>query len=164
MQIVYNSSSSNNTKKIGLLLAKILQSGDIILFSGELGAGKTVLISGIAGGLGLKENLTSPSFIILNIYSLRNKKKLIHADFYRLDNIPEIINTGIEDYIYNKDCYIFIEWGNRIKDYLKEKYLEISIDYILTGKDDRRLQFESRSRYWDKKLKSFEGLLKKCIF
>ncbi|MBM3704958.1 MAG: tRNA (adenosine(37)-N6)-threonylcarbamoyltransferase complex ATPase subunit type 1 TsaE [Actinobacteria bacterium] len=157
MKIKYTSNSPEITKKAGLLLAKILKPGDIILLSGELGAGKTVLISGVADGLGIKEDLTSPSFTILNIYNLHGKKRLVHADFYRLDNISEILNTGIEDYLYEKNFFICIEWGDKIIDYLRQSYLEIIIDYDLSDSDCRNLQFISNSRYWDKKLQIFKG-------
>jgi tRNA threonylcarbamoyladenosine biosynthesis protein TsaE len=174
MIIELTSDSSNFTKKIGSLFAKIFNGGDIILLSGELGAGKTTFISGIAEGLGLAENLSSPSFTILSIYRIGNKRKLVHADFYRLNNIDEILNIGIEDYLYDRNSFVCIEWGDRIKDYLKVNYLEIRFDYCLengrsNSKDifgglsvvdqKRQILFGSNNRYWNKKLELFNHLL-----
>ena len=122
------SESPSITRKIGLILSKILKSGDILLLAGELGAGKTTFISGIAEGLGIKENLSSPSFTIINLYEIDSRKKFIHADFYRLDNVDEILNTGIEDYIYGSRNIACIEWGDKNKGFPGLNYLEVQFE------------------------------------
>ena len=158
------------TKEIGKFFSSILSPGSIVLLDGELGAGKTTFISGIAEGFDLKESLSSPSFTILNIYEVRTNKNFVYADFYRLENIDEILDTGIEDYLYSKDSFIFIEWGSKIKDYLKTNYVEIEFSYILendnvdaaAGQDPGQLRsiiFKSGSKNWVKKLVVFEKLL-----
>jgi len=177
------------TKKIGLVLSRILKSGDILLLAGELGAGKTTFISGIAEGLGIKENLSSPSFTIINVYDIGSGKNFIHADFYRLDDADEILSTGIEDYLYNKRNIVCIEWGDKIKDFISSNYLEIKFEYFYlsdknsvpenitehpadynSGSDlERRLVLFNNpafSSYWDGKLKIFKKLLERqqCIF
>ncbi len=78
-----------------------------------MGAGKTTFISGIAEGLGIKENLSSPSFTIINLYEIGSRKKFIHADFYRLDNADEILNIGIEDYLYSSQKYCMYRMGRQ---------------------------------------------------
>lgn len=183
------SGSPSFTKKIGLILSKILKSGDILLLAGELGAGKTTFISGIAEGLGIKENLSSPSFTIINLYEIGSRKKFIHADFYRLDNADEILNIGIEDYLYSSRNIACIEWGDKIKGFLGSNYLEVKFEYFYpSGRDpitghiagytagyDSNSDLEKRlvsfsspaiSSYWDRKLKIFKKLLErqKCIF
>ena len=184
------SESPSITRKIGLILSKILKSGDILLLAGELGAGKTTFISGIAEGLGIKENLSSPSFTIINLYEIGSRKKFIHADFYRLDNADEILNTGIEDYLYSSRNIACIEWGDKIKGFLGSNYLEVKFEYFYpSGRRDpitgyiagytagydsnsdlekRLVSFSSPaiSSYWDRKLKIFKKLLErqKCIF
>ena len=177
------------TKKIGLILSKILKSGDILLLDGELGAGKTTFISGIAEGLGIKENLSSPSFTIINLYEIGSRKKFIHADFYRLDNADEILNIGIEDYLYSSRNIACIEWGDKIKGFLGSNYLEVKFEYFYpsgldpipgyivgyTAGHDSNSDLEKRlvsfsspaaGSYWDRKLKIFKKLLErqKCIF
>ena len=177
------------TKKIGLALSKILKSGDIILLAGELGAGKTTFISGIAEGLGIKENLSSPSFTIINLYEIDSRKKFIHADFYRLDTADEILNIGIEDYLYSSRNIACIEWGDKIKGFLGSNYLEVKFEYFypsgwdpITGHiagytteydsssdlEKRLISFNSSaiSNCWDGKLKIFKKLLERqrCIF
>jgi tRNA threonylcarbamoyladenosine biosynthesis protein TsaE len=179
------SGSPSFTKKIGLILSKILKSGDILLLAGELGAGKTTFISGIAEGLGIKENLSSPSFTIINLYEIGSRKKFIHADFYRLDNADEILNIGIEDYLYSSRNIACIEWGDKIKGFLGSNYLEVKFEYFYpSGRDpitgytsgyDSNSDLEKRlvsfsspaiSSCWDRKLKILKKLLErqKCIF
>jgi tRNA threonylcarbamoyladenosine biosynthesis protein TsaE len=189
MIIKLASGSPSFTKKISLILSKILKSGDILLLNGELGAGKTTFISGIAEGLGIKENLSSPSFTILNLYKIGLRKKFVHADFYRLDNADEILNIGIEDYLYSGKNIACIEWGDKIKGFLGSNYLEVKFEYFypsgrnpvtgyITGNsagydfnsdlEKRLLSFSNPATgsYWDRKLKIFKKLLErqKCIF
>ena len=101
MQIEIISNSAAFTKDLGKKLSRALTKGNIILFAGELGGGKTTFISGIAEGFGLGENLSSPSFTIMNEYRIDNHKKLIHADLYRLDGASEINGIGLDDYFYD---------------------------------------------------------------
>ena len=183
------SGSPSITRKIGFILSKILKSGDILLLDGELGAGKTTFISGIAEGLGIKENLSSPSFTILNLYEIGSRKKFIHADFYRLDDAGEMLNIGILDYLYGSRNIVCIEWGDKIKGFLGSNYLEVKFEYFYpSGRDlipgytagyekgyDSNSDLEKRlvsfsspatGNYWDRKLKIFKKLLErqKCIF
>jgi tRNA threonylcarbamoyladenosine biosynthesis protein TsaE len=183
MIIKLTSDSPLFTKKIGSIFSKFLKAGDLILFTGELGAGKTTFIAGVAEGLGIKENLTSPSFTILNIYSKNSKKKFVHADFYRLDTISEIENTGIEDYLYDGGYITCIEWGEKIKNYLRLNYLEINFNYIIMQNKAREINkaeeidkseeiniekriilFSSNNEYWNEKIKKFQEVAGRCTF
>ena len=155
------SKSSQATIDLGKKFSKILRGGDIIIFSGELGGGKTTFISGLAGGLGIKENLSSPSFTILNQYNA-GKLKLVHIDFYRLDGIDEFDNIGLDDHIYDDSSILCIEWGEKIKQYIKKDYLTISFNYIIEDEDSmnrRIIRFSSSNNHWDKKL----NILKKIL-
>ena len=148
------SKSSQATINLGRKFSKILRGGDIVIFSGELGGGKTTFISGLAEGLGIKENLSSPSFTILNQYDA-GKIKLIHIDFYRLDGIDEFDNIGLDDHIYDDSKILCIEWGEKIKQYIKRDYLNIGFNYIIEDEDTinrRIIRFNSSTKYWDKKL------------
>lgn len=165
MKIEVTSNSSAFTKYLGKCLSKLILPGDLILFSGELGGGKTTFISGLAKGLGIKEDLSSPSFTILNIYSIGKDKKLIHADFYRLGNIDEIVEVGIEDYIYDNNSIVCIEWGEKIKGYLEKEYLEVKINYLIENRLDNNLNkrliiLSSGGAYWDRKIAKFKRVLK----
>lgn len=175
MIIEFISGSPDFTREAGRLFSKFIKAGDIILFTGELGAGKTTFISGMAGGFGIKENPSSPSFTILNIYSFSNERRFIHADFYRLKDINEIISSGIEDYLYDRKSIICIEWGEKIKNILDQSFLMIDFNYSVGEKNKRGTEekddgeendimkrvilFSSDNEYWNKKLKKFKEAL-----
>jgi tRNA threonylcarbamoyladenosine biosynthesis protein TsaE len=167
MQIVIISNSADFTKDLGKKLSRFLAKGSIILFTGELGGGKTTFISGIAAGLGLREDLSSPSFTILNEYHISGQMKLVHADLYRLDNIYDISRTGLEDYIYDGYSITCVEWGDRIKDHIRKEFLEIDIRYLIDSTSistNRKITFISDGPYWDLKLSRFKKLIKKVRY
>jgi tRNA threonylcarbamoyladenosine biosynthesis protein TsaE len=164
MQIETISNSPVFTRNLGKKFSAVLSKGDIVLFTGELGGGKTTFISGLAEGLGWGENLSSPSFTILNEYHIDNSRKFIHADLYRLENTREIDGTGLTDYFYDGISIICIEWGDRIKDNIEKDYLEINFSYLIDESNTgtkRKIFFTSLNRYWDIKLSGFKKIMMK---
>lgn len=116
--------SAKETQKLGKNLAKKLQGGEIIGLSGNLGAGKTVFCKGVAQGLGIKQNITSPTFVLWRVYKVskdRNIKYFCHLDLYRLQKPKEILALGIEEYWQRDDTVFLIEWVEKIKQYLPNK-------------------------------------------
>jgi len=111
----------------------------IFLFHGEMGAGKTTLIKALCAALGTNENISSPTFSIVNEY-LIPKGKIYHFDFYRLKNQTEALDMGYEEYFYSGE-YCFIEWPEKIADLLPDHYLDINIE-ILAG-DKRQISIGS---------------------
>ena len=161
MQIEIISDSPLFTKNLGKSFSKIVSRGDIILFTGELGGGKTTFISGLAEGFGLAENLSSPSFTLLNEYKIDSHRKLIHADLYRLENIDEVNGIGLDDYLYDGKSVICIEWGDKIRDFIAKEFLEINLSYLLDEESEdtkRKIIFKSAGRYWDLKLLEFKKI------
>ena len=96
----FKTHSAAETQNFGTRLGKLAQPGDIFLRIGELGAGKTCLTQGIAYGLDIHEYTLSPSFVIMR--ELHGRLSLYHMDFYRLDNIAEISDLGLDDYLLGK--------------------------------------------------------------
>jgi len=111
----------------------------IFLFHGKMGAGKTTLIKAICKALGTDENISSPTFSIVNEY-LIPKGKIYHFDFYRLKNPTEALDMGYEEYFYSGE-YCFIEWPEMISGLLPDHYLDISIK-ILTD-SQREIEISS---------------------
>lgn len=98
----------------------------VICLDGDLGSGKTVFTKGIANGLGIEENITSPTFTIIKEYTT-GEMPLYHMDVYRLDG--KVDGIGIEEY-YNKGGIVIIEWAKTIKDYLPDERLEITFKVV----------------------------------
>ncbi len=115
-------SSEEQTRRLGEQLGTMLHGGEVIALIGELGSGKTVFVHGLATGLGVRESVHSPSFTILNEY--RGRLRLSHFDFYRLKSEEEVWNLGWQDYL-NDSGIIVIEWADRFPSVLPEERLEI---------------------------------------
>jgi tRNA threonylcarbamoyladenosine biosynthesis protein TsaE len=119
--------NAEQTQKFGTAIGKLAEPGDIYLLIGDLGAGKTCLTQGIAYGLDIHEYTLSPSFVIMR--ELHGRLPLYHMDFYRLDNVAEISDLGLDDYLFGEGVCV-IEWANKGLTVLPEDHLLIGIDYI----------------------------------
>ncbi|MGA3084829.1 MAG: tRNA (adenosine(37)-N6)-threonylcarbamoyltransferase complex ATPase subunit type 1 TsaE [Thermodesulfobacteriota bacterium] len=130
--------SEKATKQLGCKLASLLSPGDVIALRGELGAGKTCLVHGLAKGLGIEEGLVaSPSFSLINEYP--GPLPLFHIDFYRLHLEDEIQELGLEEYFDGPGITV-IEWAERIRD-LPEDRLDIS--FIILDESRRQIQIKA---------------------
>ena len=118
------SGSPHDTKKMGEDIGRLLDLKDVVVLIGELGVGKTTLIQGICKGLNVKEDVLSPSFIIIGRYS--GKLPVYHIDLYRLNKLEEMLDLGIEEIFY-EDGVNLIEWGEKAREILPQEYLEIAI-------------------------------------
>ncbi len=98
----------------------------IVAFRGEMGAGKTTLISEIVAQLGATDTVTSPTFAIVNQYSGENDLRIYHFDFYRIEDLREAYDFGYEEYFYSGDL-CFIEWAERIEELLPEDLMTVTI-------------------------------------
>lgn len=105
----------------------------VILFHGEMGAGKTTVIKALAKELGVTQATSSPTFSLVNEYSTENNGLVYHFDVYRLKNESEALDFGIDDYLYSGN-WCFIEWPEKIPDLLPDEYSEIFISVIPDGK------------------------------
>ena len=109
-------------------IVKISKTKNIILFYGKIGAGKTTLIKRICTALDVIDNVTSPTFSIINEYFTKNNNKIYHFDFYRIENEQELINIGIEEYIYSENICL-IEWPQIIEDSFEtENTIKVNIE------------------------------------
>lgn len=128
--------SIEETTNLGVALGKLLNSGDIICLTGDLGTGKTHITKGISRGLGITDNITSPTFTIVNEYD-SGRLKLYHFDVYRVSDPDEIYAIGFDDYIFG-DGVSIIEWANYIEEILPNDYLHIYIQKDLTKGENYR--------------------------
>lgn len=136
----YISNSAEETKKIASELAKTLKLGDVLCMYGDLGAGKTAFVQGLAKGLGIDEPITSPTFTIVNEYY--GSLPLYHFDVYRIADPDEMYEVGYEEYVYG-DGVSVIEWAELIEDILPEKRYKVTILKDSKKHDDyRRIEVE----------------------
>jgi tRNA threonylcarbamoyladenosine biosynthesis protein TsaE len=121
---VISSSSEEETINIGEELGKLLTPGTIIGLNGELGAGKTVFVKGIARGLNTKEEPNSPTFVIMNKYE--GRIPLYHFDLYRISSAEELEAIGYEDYFYGNGVTV-VEWSDRVKEIFPDQTIRVEI-------------------------------------
>ena len=126
MEKIIESRSPDETLEVASYLASVLRPGDLVALVGDLGAGKTVFVKGLAKGLGLEdyEYVNSPSFVVLKEY--RAGKELYHFDVYRLDASDFSETLDYEKYFYGQGITV-VEWADKIRDFLPEEYLEVEI-------------------------------------
>ena len=103
-------------------------------FVGEMGAGKTTLIKALCRDLGVRDDMGSPTFAIVNAYADSSGQPVYHFDFYRIEDPVEVVQLGVEEY-FDSGCYCFIEWPDRVIDFLPEEYLKINVKLV---SDNRR--------------------------
>lgn len=125
--------SSYEMQRIGELIGKAVQGGEVLALYGDLGAGKTTLVQGIAAGMGVDARVTSPTFILLNEYTGAAGRRLVHVDTYRLAEeiiLAEAATFGLEDLLageFGAKDVVAIEWADRIEALLPDDVLRIEI-------------------------------------
>ena len=151
------SSSTKKTESLGkefakkILRTEIEEEARVMSLEGELGGGKTTFVKGFARGLGIEEMIKSPTFVIMKKYKLTTSNKqqttkscnlryFYHVDCYRIENPKEISNLTWKEIVENPQNIIAVEWGEKIKEILPEKYFQIAFEFI--NKNTRKLTFK----------------------
>jgi tRNA threonylcarbamoyladenosine biosynthesis protein TsaE len=134
--VTLESKSTEDTRAFGARLGRAVRAGDVILLSGELGAGKTLFVQGMARGLGFEGPVSSKSFVILGEYA--GREKLYHADLYRLDDPQQVEELALDE--ITADGVLAVEWPERADYVLPEGRLLIRFE--VTSAETRRLHLE----------------------
>lgn len=135
------SSSAEQSVRLGVRLGEMLDVGDLICLSGELGTGKTTFAQGIGRGWGAAQSITSPTFVVVNEYPrMRGREVLYHIDCYRLESQADFFSAGLTD-ILDSDNVIMVEWPERIISFLPENRFWIDLRFINDTK--RGLRFKA---------------------
>lgn len=141
------------TQRIGEMIGAHAKPGDILLLVGELGAGKTCLAQGVLWGLGSEEYARSPTFVLVSEYE--GRLPMYHMDLYRLDKIEDIIDLGLDEYLFG-DGVCVVEWAQKAPEAFPEQHVVIRIEYI----DDttRRLKLTASDARYQEMIESVKSL------
>ena len=136
--------SADDTRELGAALAPLVEGGDVILLSGDLGAGKTTFAQGFGRGLGVSDDIVSPTFTLVRSYD--GRLPLIHCDVYRLDHLQEVIDLGLAEMV-DSAAVTLVEWGDVAAPGLPADHLEARIE-LAASDDERRFQFHAAGPTW----------------
>lgn len=134
--LVVETGSPGETACWGALIGKYAGEGLVVCLWGDLGAGKTQLAKGVARGLGISGHVTSPTFTLINEY--QGRLPLYHMDLYRLGDVDEAYDLGVEEYFFGRGISL-VEWPERIEELLPEERLDLRL--VKLEEDRRRLEF-----------------------
>ena len=142
--MIFYSNSPRQTEEVGEKLAKALKPGAVIAYKGDLGAGKTAFTRGLARGLGADEQVTSPTYTIVNEY-LSGRMPLFHFDMYRLSCSDDLFDIGWEDYL-ERNGVCAVEWSENVADALENP---IVVEISKTGDESRTITITGGTDYAD---------------
>ncbi|MBI3161290.1 MAG: tRNA (adenosine(37)-N6)-threonylcarbamoyltransferase complex ATPase subunit type 1 TsaE [Chloroflexi bacterium] len=143
--VEFFSRSPEQTRRIGMRLGGDLKAGDVICLQGNLGAGKTTFAQGLAQGWGSLDPVSSPTFIIVNLYRRPNGEKLFHLDTYRLDSIPEAEELDLDSML--AEGALIVEWPERLGDLIPAERLWIHLDHV--ADERRQMRFHASGKRYD---------------
>ena len=150
-----STTSVEDTRSLGSTLAELARPGDVLVLAGDLGTGKTALAQGFAQGLGVTEQVTSPTFILARTYE--GRLRLHHLDVYRLDHLQEAEDLGLAELVDDRGVTL-IEWGDVIAPTLPPEHLEVRLAYG-AGEDDRLVRMAAAGRSWAVRADALRRLL-----
>lgn len=137
MKLRYESRSPEETQRLGEALGRRLKAGDVVATIGELGAGKTCFLQGLARGLGVTETATSPTFVLINQY--RGRLPVYHVDAYRTTSLTELLDLGLEELFYGEGVTV-VEWADKLLPLLPPHAVTVRISGL--GDEPREIVIE----------------------
>lgn len=146
--LVLETVSAGETRALGASLAEVFIERDVVLLTGELGAGKTTFVQGVVAGLGSTDHVQSPTFTLIREYT--GRLVVAHVDVYRLERVQDVVDLGLEE-IGDGDALLLVEWGDAVQDLLPAERLQVSFTTSgPVGSDDaRQIEITGRGPSWD---------------
>lgn len=151
MTISFSCPDAAATQAVAARLASVLQPGDVILLEGDLGAGKTTFTQGMARALGVDDAVTSPTFVLMNIYTTAAGFDLVHVDVYRLDRLSEVVDLALPEMLEDGSVVV-VEWGERAAAALPAAHLRVRIVAETEWDGGRTLTLEPHGGSWEHRL------------
>ncbi len=145
---------ADETRALGRSLAELLGVGDVVLLAGGLGAGKTTFVKGIAAGLGVTDEVVSPTFTLARTYD-DGRLPLVHVDVYRLEREAEVLDLGLEDLA--DDGVLVVEWGDAVATVLGGDHLDVRLD-LRDDADERAITFDPIGASWASRADALQAL------
>ena len=156
MRVELASASMARTGALGETLAAHLQPGDVVALAGPLGAGKTCLVQGIARGLGVRERVTSPTFVLVRRHA--GRIPLVHCDVYRLERVGDL--HALDDDVLAAEVVTCVEWGDAVSAALPDERLDVTIALLGDEADaGRSITFEGRGVDWRRRWPALSAAL-----
>jgi len=152
--VVLTGELGEETREVGEVFASLLQARDAVVLTGELGAGKTTFAQGVARGLGIEEQVSSPTFTLIKEYS--GILDLAHVDVYRLDMVQDVVDLGLEE-LGGGDGVLLIEWGDTIEELLPDERLCVElVTEDATGESVRAISISASGAGWIERFAELE--------
>jgi tRNA threonylcarbamoyladenosine biosynthesis protein TsaE len=146
------SNSAEQTRRLGMQLGQLLETGDVICLDGELGSGKTTLVQGVAAGWGTPEIVTSPTFVLINVYKRPGGEQLFHMDAYRLGSPAEAEALDLDALM--RQGPLIVEWADKIASVLPDERMRLKLIPVDEGR--RRIEVQPKGERYQRKAEAFQ--------
>jgi tRNA threonylcarbamoyladenosine biosynthesis protein TsaE len=158
MRIELRTGTAEETRAVGEALSALLRPRDAVILTGELGAGKTTLVQGIARGLDVGDRVTSPTFTLIREY--RGRLAVAHVDVYRLERIQDVVDLGLEE-LGDGEAVLLVEWGDAVEEILPADHLTVELTGAegADGVDARMIVLAPGGATWTERWERLEQIL-----
>jgi tRNA threonylcarbamoyladenosine biosynthesis protein TsaE len=148
VELQLRTGTADDTRAVGAAIAPLLRVNDVMVLTGELGAGKTTLVRGIASGLGASEHVASPTFTLVREY-VTGRIPVAHVDVFRLDRVQDVVDLALDE-LEDGACVLIIEWGDAVDELLPDDRLrvELTSEDPAGGSDARRIAMTAEGPSW----------------
>jgi len=146
------SRSPDQTRRVGMRIGALLKPGDVVCLDGDLGAGKTTLVQGMAAGWGSTDAVSSPTFVLVNIYRRPGKERFAHLDAYRLSGAIEAMDLDVDALLTQGP--LVVEWAQKIIQSMPEAHLLIKMSHL--QEEHRRMKFIAHGKHYEDLLSSLQ--------
>lgn len=155
MRIELRTETADDTRAVGEAVAPLLRPRDAVILTGDLGAGKTTLVQGVARGLEVHDMVVSPTFVLVREY--RGRLDVAHVDVYRLDRIQDVLDLGLEE-LGDGEAVLLVEWGDAIEEILPADHVTIELTAAEVG-EARRIMLAPGGQTWVERWERLEQVL-----
>jgi len=156
MRIELRTETADETRDAGQALASLLAPRDTVVLTGDLGAGKTTLVQGIARGLDVEDHVASPTFTLIREYA--GRLDVAHVDVYRLNRVQDVLDLALEE-VGGPERVLLVEWGDAVADLLPPDLLSVELTTPDPETESRRIAIEPRGRSWELRWEALEATL-----